>query len=596
MGFPELRAAGIVLTAAVMMFLVIIPPNLAVVVSTEPAYSGGKEHFAHTEDVVFHASVDIELSEAIPLKHLEFIIYDDSSSVLKNCSFGIEGSPISGCGNIRIEKTGSPINYTYAWLNGYGANPGEPYQMVSFGYGYGYGSDSSAASELNYTISWNASADGHKNGSYSALLMAIASKDSQHFAYSQDSPSGFIIKNNRPQINAPYAPNGFNATSGVPFFFRVNASDPDNDTLEYFSSSGVFAIDGNSGIISFVPDDSMIGQHTAIITVSDGVSSASETYPFAVISNDTSAPVISGLAAVAVTNVSAEVIWSTNENANSTIEYGTSPGELRARASSHAMETSHSFSLAGLEPGTSYYFRAIACDKYGNCASSPVESFGTNANPDLDAPVISGISVSSITNETAVVEWETDESANSTVHFGESAGAYTWKGASGQHRTSHSIMLYGLRNSTAYYFRVESCDSSGNCGLSDEDSFLTLGNQVEEEAEEDEYEEEDFGRQIKISGLRIINEEVAAGEALLASLHIYNTGSDELEGIKAAIVIPELGIRSSVGPFDLESREGKSRIIYADIPDGAVPGEYTARITVSNDDYRRVRHRQIVVV
>ena len=62
-----------------------------------------------------------------------------------------------------------------------------------------------------------------------------------------------------------------------------------------------------------------------------------------------------------------DICWATNENANSTVRYGTDPGNLNQIA---ALDTPyvlpHSVRLTGLSPKTTYYYDAESKDFYGN--------------------------------------------------------------------------------------------------------------------------------------------------------------------------------------------------------------------------------------
>ncbi len=70
--------------------------------------------------------------------------------------------------------------------------------------------------------------------------------------------------------------------------------------------------------------------------------------------------------------VSATVSWTTDEPANSRVDYGTSAGSLGSSATDGAFVSSHALALAGLMAGTTYYYRVTSADVSGNGASSPV--------------------------------------------------------------------------------------------------------------------------------------------------------------------------------------------------------------------------------
>ena len=100
--------------------------------------------------------------------------------------------------------------------------------------------------------------------------------------------------------------------------------------------------------------------------------------------------------------------------------------------------------------------------------------------------------------------------------------------------------------------------------------------------------------QINIDSLRIINDDcVQPGGELMASVQVgyysYKDGS-----ITITAVIPDLGLRSRIGPIDVNSRDDISQLLIMRIPDETPEGTYDVRFTI-NDDYRRVKYREITV-
>ena len=92
---------------------------------------------------------------------------------------------------------------------------------------------------------------------------------------------------------------------------------------------------------------------------------------------------------------------------------------------------------------------------------------------DTVAPVLSNLSVSSITSSSAVVAWTTDESATSYVEYGLERWIYSLNKSSSSLSTSHSLTPDNLGSSTTYYYRVCSTDAAGNQGCTSENSFTT---------------------------------------------------------------------------------------------------------------------------
>jgi len=90
---------------------------------------------------------------------------------------------------------------------------------------------------------------------------------------------------------------------------------------------------------------------------------------------DTTPPVISGVTATAGLNNTATISWTTDEPADSRVDYGLSASALTSHASGASSTTTHSVLLTALTPVTTYFYQVTSADAAGNAASSPVLSF-----------------------------------------------------------------------------------------------------------------------------------------------------------------------------------------------------------------------------
>jgi len=100
---------------------------------------------------------------------------------------------------------------------------------------------------------------------------------------------------------------------------------------------------------------------------------------------DTAAPVISGVAASAVSQTGATIGWLTNEASDSQVEYGLTTAYGASTLLNLALVTSHGSSLGGLVPGVLYHYRVKSKDAAGNLATSPDAVFTTAAAPEACA-------------------------------------------------------------------------------------------------------------------------------------------------------------------------------------------------------------------
>lgn len=117
--------------------------------------------------------------------------------------------------------------------------------------------------------------------------------------------------------------------------------------------------------------------HHFQVTSADAVgnSAASGDYTFTM-PCDTTPPVISNVQAVNITDTGAVIQWNTDEPATSLVEYGTD-ASYGNTATAQGLVTSHNVPINGLAPGTTYHFRVISQDAYGNTSVSGDYAFTT---------------------------------------------------------------------------------------------------------------------------------------------------------------------------------------------------------------------------
>jgi peroxiredoxin len=161
------------------------------------------------------------------------------------------------------------------------------------------------------------------------------------------------------------------------------------------------------------------------------------------------------------TETGAVITWTTDKPATSQVEYGKTETYGSKTAENTKLTTSHSVTLTGLDPNTTYYFKAISQDASGNKVTSEGE-LKTLPQADTTPPAISGINVSNITESGAIITWTTNEAATSQVEYGKTETYGSTTPLDSKLTTSHSVTLTGLDDNTTYYFKVVSKDASGN--------------------------------------------------------------------------------------------------------------------------------------
>jgi chitodextrinase len=183
--------------------------------------------------------------------------------------------------------------------------------------------------------------------------------------------------------------------------------------------------------------------------------------------------ILSGPLVLDITDSAATVVWQTDEPATSGLSYndGTRYGVM----SDERLVTEHSVRLTGLTPNSAYFYTVSSRDQAGNGPTlSETQSFVTTNTLDTEPPSFTHWpTVKNVTHQSAVIDWRTDEPADSRILFGLAADALTVIEARAALVPHHNLVLTGLQADTVYYLRVQSTDNAGNTGASPVSSFRT---------------------------------------------------------------------------------------------------------------------------
>jgi hypothetical protein len=182
---------------------------------------------------------------------------------------------------------------------------------------------------------------------------------------------------------------------------------------------------------------------------------------------------ISSVSAPLVASSSATITWSTNLTSDSQVDYGLTTSYGTSTSVNSSMVTSHSQAVSGLAANTQYHYRVKSKDSVGDLATSTDFTFTTPVASDTTPPVISGVSVSSITSSSATVSWTTDEASDSQVEYGTTTSYGASSALNSSMVTSHSQSLTGLGAGMQYHYRVKSKDTAGNLATSQDFTFTT---------------------------------------------------------------------------------------------------------------------------
>ncbi|MCD6523226.1 MAG: PKD domain-containing protein, partial [Candidatus Diapherotrites archaeon] len=136
-------------------------------------------------------------------------------------------------------------------------------------------------------------------------------------------------------------------------------------------------------------------------------------------------------------------------------------------------QTSNVFTHTYATAGT-YTITATVTDN-GDMSGNNVKTDTDTAQvvvDDVTPPTISNVNVN-VGPNSATITWDTDEPANGTIEY----GTTTNYGSSVSHTdfvTSHSVTISGLSGDTAYHFKIEVYDQSGNYNETTDDTFKTI--------------------------------------------------------------------------------------------------------------------------
>ncbi len=99
-----------------------------------------------------------------------------------------------------------------------------------------------------------------------------------------------------------------------------------------------------------------------------------------------------------------------------------------------------------------------------------------------------------------------------------------------------------------------------------------------------------------VDGIALSNDgRVQAGDDLELWVGAENIAGIDKSAVAFNAIIQELGIYETSGEFDLDAGEAEVKVLIITIPEDTEPGTYYVRVTISDDDVRRVIYRDIIV-
>jgi PKD repeat protein len=184
---------------------------------------------------------------------------------------------------------------------------------------------------------------------------------------------------------------------------------------------------------------------------------------------NTKPPIISNITASNITTNSAVISWTTDQPSDSFVQYGETTG-YGSTISNAGLVTTHSITLNNLSPNKTYHFKAASKNAYGASSSSGDNTFITLIpNP----PVISNITLTDTTTNSAIVTWTTDQQTSILIEYG-ITNIYGSSVSDSAATTNHSIRIPNLCAGTLYHFRITATNVYGSSSSSQDNTFTTL--------------------------------------------------------------------------------------------------------------------------
>jgi hypothetical protein len=194
---------------------------------------------------------------------------------------------------------------------------------------------------------------------------------------------------------------------------------------------------------------------------------------------DTTPPVISNISEPVMNSTSAVVVWQTDKLSDTQLEWGdtastTEGGYPHVTNPDSTPTVFHIATVTGLDPTTTYYFRARSVDPAGNTGYSDEQSFttpvssvtiinagggGGGSAADTSPPTLGSVSVDPINSFDATVNVSGSPEFRAVVEYGPVSSStpnapYPYTAGDAALSTSKKIKLTGLKPGTTYHYVV----------------------------------------------------------------------------------------------------------------------------------------------
>jgi len=286
-----------------------------------------------------------------------------------------------------------------------------------------------------------------------------------------------------PDIAAPtwnQTPANISVNNQTPIGIVYNATDDVSVDKYYINDTVNFAMNMTSGLFQNA-QPLAVGNYSVLISVNDTSNNTlSSVINVKITEADVTPPIVTTTNPDDATNwtttthVFTNDIMDNKDIANVTL-FGNWSGSWSANETNSSGLNNVEYNFTKTLPQGTHLCNVYACDSSGNCA------FDTGGNKTLTidsiAPIISNVINHTITNETAVLNWTTNELTNYTINFGSNLSLTEINKSPGTN-TFYGQTLIGLTNGTTYYYNITGCDWIGLCSTDGPYMFITSRNNM----------------------------------------------------------------------------------------------------------------------
>jgi len=188
----------------------------------------------------------------------------------------------------------------------------------------------------------------------------------------------------------------------------------------------------------------------------------------------TSPPTAGGIPTSTSGSTTATIKWTTSRLSFGTVEYGKTINYGSAATETIATKD-HIVKVTGLAPGVSYHYRVQSLDDSSMVDYNRVDAYSSDYSfSTLNTAAITGIEVTDIGLDSAVITWKTSSLATSRVEYGLTLDYGSSINVSSEaSESAHTTRVAGLTHSTVYHFRVRGTTTDGDDIYSQDNSFQT---------------------------------------------------------------------------------------------------------------------------